>query len=216
MISFTVVFFMFMFFFALIGGLRGWAKEMLVTFSVVLTLFMVLVLERFSGGIVTPYAALDKRYGYITDVEVSDTDIVVLASEEITPFDELPTEAQRDYRRQFWIRTVVLLVLVFFGYQTIALTRLGGSVRREKLQDFLLGLFLGAINGYFIIGTIWSYMHSSHYPFYPNITVPNNTDPLISTANTLINILPPIWLGTTPVIFIAVGLCFLFVLVVFI
>jgi len=216
MISFTVVFFVFVFFFALIGGLRGWAKEMLVTFSVVLTLFMVLVLERFSGGIVTTFVQLDKRYGYVAQTEVEDTDIFVLDPEDIRPFDDLNPDAQRDYRRQFWIRMVVLLVLVFFGYQTVALTRLGGSARREKLQDFLLGLFLGAINGYFVIGTIWSYMHSSHYPFYPYITVPNDADPLITTASTLINILPPVWLGATPVIFVAIGLCFLFVLVVFI
>ncbi len=216
MISLTVVFFIFVFFFALIGGLRGWGKEVLVTFSVVLTLFIVLVFERFSGGIVSPFVKLDKQYGYVAQDEVADTDIFVLPPEEIGPFNDLDAAAQNDYQRQFWIRTIVLLVLVFFGYQTVTLTRLGNNDRRGKIQDFLLGLLLGALNGYFIIGTIWSYMHSAHYPFAPFITAPNDTDPLIATAKTLINILPPFWLGTTPVIFIAIGLCFLFVLVVLI
>ncbi len=208
MISFTVVFFIFMFFFALIGGLRGWAKELLVTFSVVLTLFLVFVLERYSGGVVVPFSSLD--------AQLQGADIQVISPQDVRPFAELDEGIQSGFRRQFWIRTVVLLTLVFFGFQTPALTRLGGAARREKIQDFLLGLFIGAINGYFIIGTIWSYMHSAHYPFAPYIIAPDASDPLIRTATTLVNILPPIWLGTTPGIFLAVGVSFLFVLVVFI
>ncbi len=208
MISFTVVFFIFMFFFALIGGLRGWAKELLVTFSVVLTLFLVFVLERYSGGVVIPFSDLD--------AQLQGADIQVVAPQEVRPFGELDEGAQKGFRRQFWIRSIVLITLVFFGFQTPSLTRLGGAARREKIQDFLLGLFIGAINGYFIIGTLWSYMHSAHYPFAPFIIAPDASDPLIRTATTLVNILPPIWLGTTPGIFLAIGVSFLFVLVVFI
>ena len=43
MISLTVVFYIFIVLFAIIGGLRGWAKEMLVSFSLVLALFMVFI-----------------------------------------------------------------------------------------------------------------------------------------------------------------------------
>ncbi|MBL6980560.1 MAG: hypothetical protein ISR58_05150 [Anaerolineales bacterium] len=208
MISFTVVFFMFMFFFALIGGLRGWAKELLVTFSVVLTLFLVFVLERYSANAVVPFSDLD--------AQLQGASIQVIEPQSVTPFDALDEGTQNNFQRQFWIRTVVLVTLVFFGFQTPSLTRLGGTARREKIQDFLLGLFIGGINGYFIIGTIWSYMHSAHYPFAPYIIAPNGNDPLIDTANALVNILPPVWLGTSPGIFLAIGVSFLFVLVVFI
>jgi hypothetical protein len=106
--------------------------------------------------------------------------------------------------------------LVFFGYQTPALARLGGEVRREKIQDALLGFFLGAINAYLIIGTLWSYMHLAHYPFEKYILPPQPEHPFFSTTTFLVGILPPAWLGTSPTIFLAIGLAFLFVLVVFI
>jgi hypothetical protein len=75
---------------------------------------------------------------------------------------------------------------------------------------------IGGFNGFMIMGTIWSYMHSAHYPFEPYIIAPNQTDELFKTAASIINWLPPVWLGTVPGIYIAIGLAFLFVLVVFI
>ena len=48
MISLMVVFYMFLVLFAIIGGLRGWAKEMLVIFSVILALFIIFLLEKFA------------------------------------------------------------------------------------------------------------------------------------------------------------------------
>ena len=38
MMSIVVVFWMYVFLFAFIGGMRGWAKELLVTFSAILAL----------------------------------------------------------------------------------------------------------------------------------------------------------------------------------
>lgn len=217
MISLTVVFFIFMFFFALIGALRGWAKELLVSFSVVLSLFMILIMQTYGSVVMVTFTDLDRKYGL---AEVPEgVNLHVSKPEEVQPFSALSDEAKIDFKRQFWLRTIILLVLVFFGYQTpAALTRLGrtGSVRREKFQDALLGFFLGAGNGFLIIGTVWAYMHLAHYPFEPFIIVPNQSDPLLDTANWLINTLPPIWLGTTPNIYLAVGLAFLFVLVVFV
>ncbi len=36
MVSLIVIFWMYVILFAIIGGMRGWAKELLVTFSVIL------------------------------------------------------------------------------------------------------------------------------------------------------------------------------------
>ncbi len=214
MISLPVIFFIFIFFFALIGGLRGWAKELLVSFSVVLALFLILILQNYIHVVLEPFAGLDEKYA---DVEVpEDEDVVIMSPDEIKPFGDFSVSEQKVYSRQFWFRTIILIVLVFFGYQTPALTRLGGEARREKIQDFLLGLFFGGINAYLIVGTVWSYMHLAHYPFAPYVIAPQADDPFFEMTTFLIKILPPIWLGQSPVIYLAIGLAFLFILVVFI
>ncbi len=176
MLSLSFVFWMFIAIFALIGAMRGWAKELLVTFSVVLALFIITVLQRF-----IPF--------------IRDT----------------LTDSSR-----FWVEAGILLALVFFGYQTPNIARLAASNRfvREHVQDILLGAFLGAINGYLVVGTLWYFLDEASYPF-TYITPPMPTDPLGAEALKIIPMLPPVWLDA-PVIYFAVGIAFIFVLVVFI
>jgi lysylphosphatidylglycerol synthetase-like protein (DUF2156 family) len=186
MVSLIVVFFMFVILFAVIGAMRGWAQEVLVTFSVVLAFFLIAVLEEF---------ILDEvASGIIADGTLS----------------------------QFWLRTLILLILVFFGYQTPRISKFSGSVRKEKISDSFLGVFLGGINGYLIAGTLWYYMYKAGYPFKyfinPEELVQYNIEmsPSVDMAINFVKNLPPEWLGSAPGIYIAVGLAFLFVLVVFI
>ncbi len=176
MLSLEFVFWMYVLLFAVIGTMRGWAKELLVACAVILGIFVVTVLEKF-----VPFVR-----------------------------DSLTGESR------FWIRAGIVTLLVFFGYQTPRLPRLAESERliRESLQDSLLGLFLGAINGYLIFGTIWFYLNDAHYPF-PYITAPSITDAMGQAALKLIPMLPPAWLGS-PMIYFAVAISFVFVLVVFI
>ncbi len=47
MISLDVLFYIFIFIFALIGAIRGWAKEVIATFGTILGLFILTVLETF-------------------------------------------------------------------------------------------------------------------------------------------------------------------------
>lgn len=179
MISLNAIFWILVILFALIGGVRGWAREILVTFGVILSIFIMTVLERF--------------------VPFINNTLAVNAPSSL-----------------FWLRAVMLLVLVFFGYQTPNLPRIAASGRfvRERLQDVLLGFFLGAVNGFMIWGTIWYYLDAAHYPF--NIILP--PDPATAmgqAAQRLLPFLPPAWLGT-PVIYFAVAIAFVFVMVVFI
>jgi len=51
MVSLDILFWIFIIVFALIGAIRGWAKEMLVTFSVFMALFCINVLENQVGPI---------------------------------------------------------------------------------------------------------------------------------------------------------------------
>ena len=47
MISLSVLFWIYVIMFALIGAMRGWAKEVLVTSGVIVALFLVTILETF-------------------------------------------------------------------------------------------------------------------------------------------------------------------------
>jgi hypothetical protein len=176
MMSIVYIFWMYVILFAIVGGMRGWAKELLVAFSVILALALNHVIRRY-----IPIAAA-----------MSEADVTL-----------------------FWVRTIVLLVLVFFGYQTvITISRLASKAARERLQDTLFGVILGAFNGYLIAGTILYYMHVANYPFERVIARPQ--DPaLLQTVNQMMLYMPPQLLGE-PGIYFAVILAFIFVLVVYI
>ncbi len=160
--------------------MRGWARELLVSFSVILAQFIETVLETF--------VPIVKN---------------ILASNAMV---------------LFWVRTLLVIALVFFGYQTPNIPRLAAQNRfaRDRLQDILLGVFLGALNGYLIVGTIWFYLQAAGYPF-PNIIeapVPGST--VFDVTQRLMAIMPPALLSSSSAIYFAVALAFAFVLVVFI
>ena len=175
MVSLTFTFWMFVILFGLIGMMRGWAKELLVVFSVILALLLNTLLKRYLPMVNT------------------------------MPDDE---------QALFWIRTIILVVLVFFGYQTVGLPRFSGKVAREKLQDSILGFVFGLCNGYLVVGTLWFYLHEANYPF-PYIEAPTSATELGQAALNLLQTMPPRVLGE-PMIYFAVALAFVFVLVVFI
>lgn len=175
MVSLTFTFWMFVILFALIGMMRGWAKELLVVFSVILALAFNTLLRRYVP-VVSTFPESDQSL--------------------------------------FWIRTIIVVVLVFFGYQTVALPRFAGKVAREKLQDSILGFVFGFLNGYLVVGTIWFYLDQAAYPF-PYIQGPDPTTEMGQAALNLLAIMPPRLLGE-PAIYFAVILAFIFVIVVFI
>jgi uncharacterized membrane protein required for colicin V production len=179
MITLDFFFYFMIVFFAIVGSMRGWAKEMLVGFSVILAVFIVSILESLMPSLI----------------------------EEITRAGETA---------YFWVRTLLLFILVFFGYQTPNIQKLGPSkFARERLQDTLLGAILGGVNGFLVIGTLWYYMHTSGYPFQPKILPPNPDDFLTQDAYGLIIWLAPTWLRG-PLLYVIIALAFLFVLVVLI
>lgn len=47
MVSLDIIFWIFIILFAIIGSMRGWAREILVTFSTILALFILSVMEKF-------------------------------------------------------------------------------------------------------------------------------------------------------------------------
>lgn len=180
MVSLTFFFFVLVILFSIIGAARGWTKEMLVTFGVVLSLFMLALLEQYFPVVVDL-------------VHSTDPD---------------------DMRSLFWLRFTVIALLSYFGYQAPYLPRIGGQrFAREKLQDSLLGLFLGALNSFLIIGSIWYFMDMAGYPF-KYITAPQEGTPMGDAAIRLLGWMAPQWL-TIPYVYFAVGVAFVFVIVVF-
>jgi uncharacterized membrane protein required for colicin V production len=175
MMSIVYVFWMYVVLFAVVGAMRGWAKELLVSFSVILALTTNHVLRR-----------------YIPIVSALPEDSTSL----------------------FWIRTLILLTLVYFGYQTVvSIARLAARATRERLQDTLFGIFMGAINGYLIAGTVLFYLNEANYPFPTVVSAP--TGDILTKVQTLMNWMPPHLLGE-PGVYFAVLICFIFVIVVFI
>jgi uncharacterized membrane protein required for colicin V production len=179
MMSLNFAFWMFVFLFAVVGAMRGWAKELLVMTGVILALFIISVMVRF----IPPVQAF-----FINPSNV---------------------------RTQFWTQVIIVVLLAFFAYQTPNIPNIPSArFARERLSDVLLGFFLGGLNGFLIVGTLWFFIEQAGYPF-PDITPPPS-DLLV------LDYLPPKLLilegnaYTNPNIFFAVAVSFLFVLVVFI
>lgn len=177
MISLVVLFGIFIVLFAIIGAMRGWAKELLVTSAIVLGLFLNAILETY----ITPYrTALFLQPG----------------------------------QSQFMIRGVLLILLAFFGYQTPHLRALQSKLARERLEEVLLGSLLGALNGYLLIGSIWYYLHQAGYPTDLVIWPPPLPQIEQSIAE-IVQYLPPAALPI-PHVYFAVGVVFVFIIVVFV
>jgi uncharacterized membrane protein required for colicin V production len=176
MMSIVYLFWLFVILFGIVGLMRGWAKELLVSFSVILALGLNHVLRRY-----------------------------VPIAQNLQETDE----------SLFWVRVIILLVLVYFGYQTvISISHLASKAARERLQDSLFGAIMGALNGYLVVGTILFYLHIADYPFPEVISKP--TDPaLLQTVNQMMLYMPPQLLGE-PGIYFAIIVAFIFVLVVYI
>ncbi len=178
MVYLNFIFWCFVIIFAVIGAMRGWAKEMMVTASAILALFLITVLETYVKGLSQSFAVPGST-------------------------------------AQFWMRTAIILLLTFFGYQTPNLPRVGGErFARERFQDSLLGIFLGALNGYLIVGSIWYFLAQADYQALSYIVPPDPSTVQGQEAIKLLGYMAPAWLGI-PFIYFAIALAFIFVIVVF-
>ena len=176
MMSIVYVFWMYVILLAIVGAMRGWAKEVLVSFSVILALTTNHVLRRY---------------------------IPIVAA--------LP----EDSTSLFWVLAIVLIALVFFGYQTVAMIpHLQSKATRERLQDALFGIIVGGLNGYLIAGSLLSYLVRTQYKVFPNVVLPPSPE-TEAALQSLMAYMPPHLLAE-PGIYFAVILCFIFVIVVYI
>ena len=195
MLSLTTAFWVLVILFAIAGMMRGWTKEIVVTASVVLALFTI-------NQLMSPLFAF---IGWDNNINQ-------------------PPEIRR---WQFFIMSAFILLLAFVGYQgpTLARSRVGDRLtRRDNLQDKLLGFFVGALNGWLIVGSIWSFLEfkiigaNTWLRYTPDIPYPFDPTRITRPAPelaTIIDNLPIPFLTQSPYILLLLLIIFvLFLLVV--
>jgi hypothetical protein len=177
MVSLIALFGLLVGLFGLIGAMRGWSKELLVTSAVVLGLFLNAILESH----IEPYRTA-------LFLQPSGTQVL--------------------------IRGGLIVLLAFFGYQTVNIRALQPKMARERVEEIVLGLVLGVLNGYLIVGSLWYYLHQAGYPT-PLIMPPPEGSELAERIEATVQYLPPELLPI-PHVYFAVGVVFVFIIVVFV
>jgi hypothetical protein len=177
--------------FAFIDMQRGWTRAVIATAGLILSLFAI---NQFGP-------LLFSTLGYFDQ-----------------PFDDVV------WRREIFILAGIHLFIAFFSYAgpTVAGGRLAGRLAiRDNIQDKLLGLIVGGVNGYLVIGTLLSFLEyrlsregwvatfPAPYPFSDTVII--RTDQINAISEYL-----PIPLLTSNPYFLPVLLVivFLFVLIV--
>jgi hypothetical protein len=67
-------------------------------------------------------------------------------------------------QQQFWVQATFHLIITFFSYQVVARlaeTAAGGKWAarlRVTLEKGIIGALFGALNGYLVVGTLWSFL----------------------------------------------------------
>jgi len=118
---------------------------------------------------------------------------------------------------EFWVRTSIILLMAFFGYQTPNISRLRAAARREQARDMLLGAVFGAVNGYLIIGSIWAFLDKVGYHNFPNVFLPPDASmPMGDAAINLVAAMPPNYLMQAPAIYITIAVAFTIVVIVYV
>ncbi|MCI5224418.1 MAG: hypothetical protein D3924_17560 [Candidatus Electrothrix sp. AR4] len=180
MVTISFFFWTFVVIFGMIGAIRGWGKELLVSFSIVLALFVMQVALAYIGPVRRLWDSWD---GSTT---------------------------------RFYVASLVVIMFAFFGYHTPKNPNVTVKSASDRLQNMMLGVCLGAVNGYLLVGTLWYFLDQANYPFPEWVMIPPEPGtPAGDAALKIIHWLPPVWLDV-PVIYFAVAIAFTFVVIVLI
>lgn len=228
MLSLTFVFYLFVFVTAVIGVMRGWAKETLVIISTILALFIIFVFENYVGiyrSMVYPQPVVVNVTAGLTCDQAAEA-LGVSVDRMIQENPGLGTNCalvegmrleHRDNTTRFWVSTTIILTLAFFGYQTPAIKLFQNSARREKVRDAVLGAVFGAFNGYLMIGSIWWFLNEAGYENFSKVMIPPVAGSEMATrATELLSRMPPEYLMQAPHIYITIAIAFAFVVIVFV
>jgi hypothetical protein len=162
------------------------------------------------------FAVIGAMRGWVKELLVAFSVITALAVNLLLEkYIPLVRDLPKNGVSLFWIRSIILMALVYFGYQTVAsVPRLASKAARERLQDGLFGAVLGGINGYFVAGTVLFYNHVAEYP-YRNVISPATDQAIAQAVDLMMRYMPPRLLGE-PGIYFAVIIILIFIIVVYI
>jgi hypothetical protein len=195
MLSLTAAFWIMVILFALVGAMRGWTKEVVVTSAVILALFTI---NQFFSAVFT-FIGWDNN---ITQ----------------------PPEIRR-WQFFIMSSVLIIIAFFGYQGPSLARSRVGDRLnRRDNLQDKLLGFLVGALNGWLIVGSIWAFLEykviaaSNWVRYTPDVPYPFDPVNILRPAPELapiINNLPIPVLTSSPYILpVLLVVVFLFVLVV--
>lgn len=125
-------------FFGLIGYLRGWDKELVVTAAIILTSFMLMQFD-----------------------SMIRTILPGMGSSEM-----------------FFIQIGTFFTIIFLVYNTRLAVQEG-----RNMQSGLLGIVVGALNGYLIGGALWYFLDINQYPLTQFIVAPLPNSPSVEAVN---------------------------------
>jgi LysM repeat protein len=228
MISLVYVFYIFVVLSAVVGAVRGWAKETLVLISALLAIFIIFVFESYVGV----YQQIIYPDPIPYTVQVGDTCELVAENFKIPLRTLISTNNLNPAAcimnpntgllipkttSRFYVSSFIIMFFAFFGYQTPAIKLFQAAARREKVRDMVLGGIFGAANGYLIWGSIWWFLNDAGYEnFEPVLSPPLAGTKIVETAADLIARLPPEHLMQAPLIYFLIALAFGLVLIVYI
>lgn len=137
MISLHIVFYLMILFFALIGYLRGWQREVIALTGLVASIAF---LSTFGQEVINLWPSAAITEGMV------------------------PEAISRANQARFWIQAIIHSAIAFFSYQMV--TRLADQVARGRLGDRvranlekrIVGSLIGATNGYLFVGTLWAFL----------------------------------------------------------
>ncbi|HSM57062.1 MAG TPA: CvpA family protein [Candidatus Sulfomarinibacteraceae bacterium] len=162
MVSLQFVFWFMVIFFALIGYMRAWQREVIALTGLIASI----------AALITFGESITRLVGALTGAVQDPNDLFALR------------------RQQFWIQAIFHSLVAFFSYQVVARIaeqatggRLGERLRGD-LEKRILGALIGAINGYLVIGGLWGFLEyqltangyvrlqpGEPYPFDPSVIV---------------------------------------------
>jgi uncharacterized membrane protein required for colicin V production len=152
--------------FILIGVIRGYPKELGVTITVLVALYLLIKVDQRQATAVSYLGRALEPVGV-----------------------ELANETTRQLVL-FSLYTLFLVAMVFIAYEGITLDFPGA--RAQGPYETLLNLGSGLLNGYLVVGTIWYYLDKFEYP---TEMIGLFKSPLTDFAEKVIPLLPQYLLG---------------------
>jgi uncharacterized membrane protein required for colicin V production len=171
-----------MVFFAVLGMVRGFLKELGVTLPLLVMLLLMTQIEDLVGEEKVPELVGDALSFLGTTLQPETQQLILVG-----------------------VYTIVIGIVMFASYHGETLAFKGSPPK--GVLGWALGLLVGAVNGYLFAGTVWFYLDKYSYPLdrYPWF----QSEYMTGFATDLLPFLPPALLSGLILIFLVGGLIWL-------